>query len=48
MTASFNLAGAFADILVDRMRGGMKDVTIEELPGVSGVYTPLRQFVVSL
>ena len=47
--ASFNLAGAFADILVDKMRAGMDDLVIDNhFSGVAGVYTPLRQFVVSL
>ena len=47
--ASFNLAGAFANILVDKMRAGMDDLVIDNhFSGVAGVYTPLRQFVVSL
>ncbi|KAL7543201.1 hypothetical protein ACHAXR_012483 [Thalassiosira sp. AJA248-18] len=47
--ASFNLAGAFADILVDKMRGGLEDLNVDQhFVGVAGVYTPLRQFVVSL
>lgn len=45
--ASFNLAGAFADIVVDKMRGGLNDLNIDEhFVGVAGVYTPMRQFVV--
>eukprot|EP00581_Thalassiosira_minuscula_P017092 CAMPEP_0183720202 /NCGR_PEP_ID=MMETSP0737-20130205/12887_1 /TAXON_ID=385413 /ORGANISM="Thalassiosira miniscula, Strain CCMP1093" /LENGTH=690 /DNA_ID=CAMNT_0025950039 /DNA_START=131 /DNA_END=2203 /DNA_ORIENTATION=- len=46
--ASFNLAGALADVLVDNMRAKFGDVNIGEhwIPGVAGVYTPLRQFVV--
>jgi hypothetical protein len=43
--ASFNLAGAFADLLVDKMRATNEDLTID-YPGLSGVYTPMRQFVV--
>jgi len=46
--ASFNLAGAFADILVDKMRGSFEDLNIEhDFIGVKGVYTPMRQFMVS-
>lgn len=39
--SAFNLAGAFADILIDKMRGGLPDMNI-----MGGVYTPIRQFVV--
>jgi len=42
-----NCGGALADILVDKMRGGLEDLKIDNhFPGVAGVYTPLRQFVV--
>jgi len=44
-----NLAGAVADICVDRMRSTLKDVQIEQDSGgayFSGVYTPMRQFIV--
>ena len=39
--ATFNLAGACADLLIDRMKGGRADAEVAGL-----VYTPLRQFVV--
>ena len=42
--ASYNLAGAIADLLVDKMRK-FNDINVDTLP-LSGVYTPLRQFVV--
>ena len=42
------MAGAFADILVDKMRGSFEDLNIEyNFIGVSGIYTPMRQFMVS-
>jgi len=44
--ASFNLAGAFADILVDKMRGSFEDLNIE-YNFIGGVYTPMRQFMAS-
>jgi len=43
--ASYNLAGAIADLLVDKMRK-FEDVNVDSSPLLSGVYTPLRQFVV--
>lgn len=39
--ATFNLAGAFADIILDKMRAHVSDYD-----GLWGVYTPMRQFVV--
>lgn len=39
--ATFNLAGAFADIILDKMRASVDDFT-----GTWGVFTPMRQFVV--
>lgn len=39
--ATFNLAGAFADIILDKMRAHVADYD-----GLWGVYTPMRQFVV--
>lgn len=39
--ATFNLAGAFADIILDKMR-----VHVSDYDGLWGVYTPMRQFVV--
>lgn len=45
--ASFNLAGACATILMDKMRSHLEDLTIDKnVLGVGGVFTPLRQFVV--
>lgn len=41
-----NLAGALADVCVDKMRSSLKDVQIEEGGYLSGVYTPMRQFIV--
>ena len=40
--ASYNLAGAIADLLVDKMRK-FKDVNVDSTPLLSGVYTPLRK-----
>ena len=39
--ATFNLAGAFADIILDKMRASVSDYN-----GTWGVYTAMRQFVV--
>lgn len=39
--ATFNLAGAAADLMLDKMRASVDDVS-----GVGGIYTPIRQFVV--
>lgn len=39
--ATFNLAGAFADIILDKMRASVNDYT-----SAWGVYTPIRQFIV--
>mmetsp|Transcript_13560 Transcript_13560/g.22242 ORF Transcript_13560/g.22242 Transcript_13560/m.22242 type:complete len:699 (+) Transcript_13560:74-2170(+) len=44
--AASNLAGALADLLVDKMRSTLKDVQIEENGYFSGVFTPIRQFIV--
>lgn len=41
--ATFNLAGALADLIIDKMRA-----SVEDYSGVGGVYTPVRQFVVSV
>jgi hypothetical protein len=47
--STFNLAGAIADILVDKMRAGVEDLNVDShFIGVGGVYTPIRQFVVSV
>ena len=46
--STFNMAGAIADILVDKMRAGLQDLTLDgRFVGVGGVYTPIRQFIVS-
>lgn len=39
--ATFNLAGAFADVILDKMRAHADDYNV-----TWGVYTPMRQFVV--
>ncbi|KAL3789604.1 hypothetical protein HJC23_003153 [Cyclotella cryptica] len=39
--ATFNLAGAMADLIIDKMRA-----SVEDYSGVGGVYTPVRQFIV--
>ena len=44
--AASNLAGALADLLVDKMRSTLEDIQIEENGYFSGVFTPLRQFIV--
>ncbi|KAK1734297.1 MFS transporter [Skeletonema marinoi] len=46
-----NLAGALADVCVDKMRSSLKDVQIDDENGggggyLSGVFTPIRQFIV--
>lgn len=47
--STFNLAGAIADILVDKMRAGLEDLSLDShFVGVGGVYTPIRQFIVSV
>lgn len=47
--AASNLAGALGDLVVDKMRSGLDDLEVDErLVGLGGVYTPVRQFVVSL
>ncbi len=46
--AASNLSGALADVVVDRMRSWVKDLEIDRnLLGIGGVYTPIRQFIVS-
>lgn len=46
--AASNLSGALADVVVDRMRSLVKDLEIDRnLLLLSGVYTPIRQFIVS-
>ena len=46
----FNMAGAVADILIDKMRAGLEDGVVDSrfFGVVGGVYTPIRQFIVSL
>jgi hypothetical protein len=41
-----NLAGALADVVVDKMRSGLTDISISSSSITSGVYTPIRQFIV--
>ena len=46
-----NLAGALADVCVDKMRSSLKDVQIDDENGggggyLSGVFTHIRQFIV--
>ncbi len=46
--AAGNLAGALADVVIDKMRNGVADLQIDESYGwLGGVYTPIRQFIVS-
>jgi hypothetical protein len=44
--ATSNLAGALADISVDKMRSEVKDLEMDGAV-LGGVYTPMRQFIVS-
>ncbi len=47
--STYNLAGAVADILIDKMRARLEDVNVDSrFVGVGGVYTPIRQFIVSV
>mmetsp|Transcript_5512 Transcript_5512/g.11735 ORF Transcript_5512/g.11735 Transcript_5512/m.11735 type:complete len:705 (+) Transcript_5512:129-2243(+) len=45
--AAWNLSSALADVVVDKMRNSVSDFELDESYGwLSGVYTPIRQFIV--